>query len=75
MNRVKNKVVMVTGGASGIGKATCLLLADEGAVVAVTDIDDAKGQQVVDTIQKKGGKAKFWHCTRSYDMRQIIGLG
>ena len=39
MNRVKDKVAVVTGGAAGIGKATCMLLAREGALVAITDIN------------------------------------
>ena len=38
MKRVQGKVILVTGGASGIGRETCLLLADQGATIAVTDI-------------------------------------
>ena len=38
MNRVEDKVCIVTGGANGIGQATCLLLAQENAKVAITDI-------------------------------------
>jgi len=61
MDRVKNKVAIVTGGGSGIGRATCLLLAKEGAKVAVIDIIDKDGQKVVDEIEGFGGVAKFWH--------------
>ena len=61
MNRVKDKTVIVTGGSLGIGRATCIRLAEEGAIVAVTDVKDKEGQEVVDIITKKGGTAKFWH--------------
>jgi NAD(P)-dependent dehydrogenase (short-subunit alcohol dehydrogenase family) len=61
MGRVENKLAIVTGGALGIGKATCLLLAKEGAKVAVTDILDVEGQEVVKRIKNKGGVAEFWH--------------
>lgn len=61
MKRVENKVVIVTGGALGIGYETCLLLAKEGAKVAVTDILNKEGKKVVEEIMKLGGKAKFWH--------------
>jgi NAD(P)-dependent dehydrogenase (short-subunit alcohol dehydrogenase family) len=40
MNRVLEKVIIVTGGASGIGRATCQLLALEGAFIAIIDIND-----------------------------------
>ncbi|MCD6047490.1 MAG: short-chain dehydrogenase [Gammaproteobacteria bacterium] len=60
MKRVENKVAIVTGGAMGIGKAACLLLAEQGALVAVTDIHEAKSQETVAEIQAKGGKAAFW---------------
>jgi len=61
MGRVEGKVAIVTGGSLGIGKATCLLLAKEGAKVAVTDILDKEGQEVVDKIKGSAGVAKFWH--------------
>jgi len=61
MKRVENKVVIVTGGGLGIGRETCLLLAKEGAKVAVTDILDKEGQELVEEINKSGGVAKFWH--------------
>jgi NAD(P)-dependent dehydrogenase (short-subunit alcohol dehydrogenase family) len=51
MNRVKDKVSIVTGGALGIGRATCVLLAKEGAKVAVTDIIDDKGKAFVEEIK------------------------
>jgi NAD(P)-dependent dehydrogenase (short-subunit alcohol dehydrogenase family) len=65
MGRIENKVVVVTGGARGIGHAICLLFAREGAAVAVTDVIDDEGRQVVDLIKEKGGKADFWHLDTS----------
>jgi 3(or 17)beta-hydroxysteroid dehydrogenase len=59
MGRVEGKVAIVTGGASGVGKADCLLLAREGARVMVTDIDEKNGQAVAREIADKGGQAKF----------------
>jgi len=61
MKRVEEKVVVVTGGALGIGRETCLLLAKEGAKVAVTDVLDKEGQELVEEIKQSGGVAKFWH--------------
>lgn len=61
MKRVGKKVVVVTGGALGIGRETCLLLAKEGAKVAVTDILDKEGQELAKEINQSGGVAKFWH--------------
>ncbi len=61
MKRVEGKVVVVTGGALGIGRETCLLLAKEGAKVAITDMLDKEGQELADEITKSGGVAKFWH--------------
>jgi NAD(P)-dependent dehydrogenase (short-subunit alcohol dehydrogenase family) len=57
--RVANKVALVTGAASGIGKATALLLAKEGAAVVVADIAAEAGRQVAEEICRKGGKAIF----------------
>lgn len=61
MGQVEGKVAIVTGGASGIGAACAATLAREGAKVVITDIDDARGQQVADDIAKAGGTAVFRH--------------
>ena len=61
MNRVQNKVAIVTGGAAGIGRATCRILAGEGAKVAVTDLQDEEGRKVVKEIEDAGGTAEYWH--------------
>ncbi|MBR1122617.1 glucose 1-dehydrogenase [Bradyrhizobium lablabi] len=57
--QVQGKVALVTGGASGIGEAVCELLAREGASVAVTDIDELRGPELVAKIKKAGGEATF----------------
>ncbi len=61
MDRVKDKVIIITGAALGIGRATSILLAKEGAKVAVTDILVDEGKALVEEIQKNGGEAEFWH--------------
>jgi NAD(P)-dependent dehydrogenase (short-subunit alcohol dehydrogenase family) len=60
MGRIDNKVAVVTGGALGIGRATCLRLAEEGAAVAVTDVLEEEGQETVRQINDAGGTARFW---------------
>jgi NAD(P)-dependent dehydrogenase (short-subunit alcohol dehydrogenase family) len=61
MGRVDGKVAIVTGGSKGIGKATCQVLAREGAKVAITDIVDDEGKQLADEIGNSSGVAKYWH--------------
>ncbi len=60
--RFKDKVCLVTGGGSGIGKATCDRFAAEGAKVLVIDLDPEHGDQAVADITAKGGQAKFSKC-------------
>jgi NAD(P)-dependent dehydrogenase (short-subunit alcohol dehydrogenase family) len=74
MGRVENKVAIVTGGALGIGKSACLLLAKEGAKVAVTDILDQEGQRVVNEIKESKGIAEFWHLdvSKEEEVRKVF---
>ena len=61
MRRLQGRVALVTGGASGIGAATAHRLADEGASVVLTDVQDGRGKDVVEAIHTKGGRAIFVH--------------
>jgi NAD(P)-dependent dehydrogenase (short-subunit alcohol dehydrogenase family) len=62
MMRLKGKVALITGGASGIGRATALLLAREGAAVAIADLDEYHGLEVVRQIEDEGGRTLFVLC-------------
>ncbi|WP_051591153.1 SDR family NAD(P)-dependent oxidoreductase [Bacillus sp. UNC438CL73TsuS30] len=57
--KLKNKVALITGSGSGIGKTTALLLSQEGAHIIVTDINEKNGNQTVEEIHHQGGKAIF----------------
>jgi NAD(P)-dependent dehydrogenase (short-subunit alcohol dehydrogenase family) len=57
--RVEGKVALVTGGASGIGRATALTFAREGAKLVIADMNEDGGQQTVHLITEKGGEAIF----------------
>ncbi len=59
MTTFQNQVALVTGGSSGIGRATCLAFAREGASVVVSDILEAGGTETVGLIRKIGGNAIF----------------
>lgn len=57
MSTLSGKTALVTGGASGIGRATALALAEAGAAVVVVDLNAAQGAEVVSAIESAGGKA------------------
>ncbi|MFP6793594.1 MAG: glucose 1-dehydrogenase [Pseudomonadales bacterium] len=61
MSRVKNKTAIVTGGGSGLGAASCELLAKEGAMVVVTDVNAEAAEQTANVIEQRGGKAIALH--------------
>ena len=79
--QLKGKVAMITGGASGIGRATALLFAREGAAVSVIDLDQSGGEAVVQAIAGAdrpdggcGGQAIFVHCdvTQASDCQRAV---
>jgi len=65
MFRLDNKIAIVTGSGSGIGKAIATVFAKQGAKVFVLDMDEQGGQKVVADIRNAGGKADFKKCNVS----------
>jgi len=74
MDILKNKVTLITGGASGIGRATAILFAQEGAAVAIADISQEMGESVRQEIEKLGGQAIFIPCdvSKAEDCQQAV---
>ena len=60
--KLGGKVAIVTGGGSGLGRASATALAREGAKVVVGDVDDAGGHATVEQITSDGGEGTFVHC-------------
>ena len=71
---IKGKVGVITGGASGIGRATAQRLAKEGARIVVADLDEAGGAETVKRIESAGGRAFFVKAdvTRLEDARRML---
>ena len=66
--RLQDKVALITGGASGIGRETALLFTREGARVVIADVDDRSGKRLVGRIKRAGGEAAYCHADVSRDV-------
>ena len=66
--KLKNKIAVITGAGSGIGRESALLLADEGARVVVVDLDPGSAQQTIQAIRKAGGETDKQKLKRIFTM-------
>ncbi len=64
--RLAGEVALVTGCAGGIGRATALLYAQEGAAVVATDVDEDGGRETQRLIEEAGGQCIFQRCVSTY---------
>ncbi len=73
---IRDKVALVTGAGSGIGRATALRLAREGAAVVVADIDEEGGRETVRQIEATGGRVAFVRAdvASETDVRAMVGV-
>jgi NAD(P)-dependent dehydrogenase (short-subunit alcohol dehydrogenase family) len=73
--KLKDRVALITGGAMGIGAATAQLFAQEGARVALVDIDSALGEETCRKIEREGGQCRFYQADVSSpaQVKQVVG--
>jgi 3(or 17)beta-hydroxysteroid dehydrogenase len=75
MDRVKNKVALITGGSLGLGACAAELLAREGAKIVVTDVRDEEGEEIAAKINAAGGQARFLHHDVADEAAWIEAVG
>ena len=74
MFHLDNKIALVTGGGSGIGRAVALLFAKKGAVVCILDMDEQGGISVANEIQTQNGQSFFLKCNvaKQQEVDQVV---
>jgi len=72
--RLDGKVIIITGAASGMGRAASILFAKEGAKVIAADIDETQGKKTVEMARSNGGNATFVKCdvTKLEDTQNVV---
>jgi len=70
----KNKVVIITGASTGIGRATALKFAEHGAKISLADIQDVEGQKLAEEIRHIGNDCIYIHCdiSKSEDVKRMV---
>ena len=71
---VKDKVVVLTGAARGIGRSTAILFAKEGAKLALSDVLEEEGKETLELVKKEGGDAFFMKCdvTKGREVKAMV---
>ncbi len=74
MHRLRDKVIAVTGGAQGIGRACVERATEEGAAVAVLDVLDQEGAALIADLRAKSRAVEYWHCDVAHeaDLRSAL---
>lgn len=72
--RLQDKVALITGGGSGIGRETALLFAREGAALVLVDVNDAGGEETAQLVRAAGGQAAYVHAdvSRAADCEKMV---
>ncbi|MCY3780877.1 MAG: SDR family oxidoreductase [Chloroflexi bacterium] len=73
MSQLEDKIALITGAASGIGRASALALAREGAAVCLSDINDAGLAETAQLVTDSGGRAMSYHCDVT-DVSQVSAM-
>ena len=73
--QLQGKVAIITGAATGIGRATALLFAGEGASVVIADVNEDDAQRTVANIEDEGGSARFAGFLLLYGTTFAINIG